>query len=129
MVCVNYRYGDSCGLGDVLHEDDCPAHGEAKKVLGEITIDGIMTVFFKPQVPDAFSNGMFSSEDEMLVGSYVLCHELPVKTKRFTGHCWSVSLRPASNAGNAQFLTQSISKTCSALGRSVGFHVSIRRNS
>ncbi|KAF4457980.1 stress responsive A B barrel domain [Fusarium albosuccineum] len=31
------------------YESDCPAHGEVKKVLGEITIDGMMTVFFKPQ--------------------------------------------------------------------------------
>lgn len=31
------------------YESECPAHGEVKKVLGEITIDGMMTVFFKPQ--------------------------------------------------------------------------------
>ncbi|CAF3447400.1 unnamed protein product [Fusarium graminearum] len=31
------------------YETECPAHGEVKKVLGEITIDGMMTVFFKPQ--------------------------------------------------------------------------------
>lgn len=31
------------------YESECPAHGDVKKVLGEITIDGMMTVFFKPQ--------------------------------------------------------------------------------
>lgn len=31
------------------YESECPAHGEVKKVLGEITIDGMMTVVFKPQ--------------------------------------------------------------------------------
>ena len=30
------------------YESECPAHGEVKKVLGEITIDDMMTVFFKP---------------------------------------------------------------------------------
>ncbi|KAI0197922.1 hypothetical protein F4808DRAFT_437554 [Astrocystis sublimbata] len=31
------------------YEGECPAHAKVLKVLGEITIDGMMTVFFKPQ--------------------------------------------------------------------------------
>ena len=31
------------------YESECPAHAEVKKVLGEITIDGMLTVFYKPQ--------------------------------------------------------------------------------
>lgn len=32
------------------YENDCPVHGAVKGVLKELTVDGIMTVFFKAQV-------------------------------------------------------------------------------
>lgn len=32
-----------------FYESECPAHRDVLKVLGEIKIDGMLTVFFKPQ--------------------------------------------------------------------------------
>ncbi|KAI6780499.1 uncharacterized protein J7T54_000138 [Emericellopsis cladophorae] len=33
-----------------FYESECPAHGAVKGLLEELKVDGIMTVFFKPQV-------------------------------------------------------------------------------
>lgn len=31
------------------YDDECPAHNEVKLLVNTLTVDGIMTVFFKPQ--------------------------------------------------------------------------------
>jgi hypothetical protein len=31
------------------YDDECPAHGEVKTLVRTLTVDGILTVYFKPQ--------------------------------------------------------------------------------